>query len=281
MERTNPISLPLIPFGDHKITRLIIGGNPFCGNSHLSDELDEKMGLYYTPEQVVKVLKRCESAGINTVQARGDYHRVLYWLELFRREGGKLNWIAQTAPEMHDVYQNIRIAAAAGAIGIYHHGTQTDKFWQQGKIDKVRDYLKCIRDCDVRVGLGTHIPEVIMYAEEKNWDVDFYMACAYNISRDRKTGPRVSDIAKTHDDQYLDEDREKMCRVVRDTPKTCLLFKILAAGRKCATQDEVKNAFRFAFSNIKDTDAVVVGMYPEMEDQIALNVGYTKQFAAE
>ena len=38
-------------------------------------------------------------------------------------------------------------------------------------IDKVRDYLKCMRDCGVQVGLGTHYPEVIEYAEEKELGV--------------------------------------------------------------------------------------------------------------
>lgn len=28
---------------------------------------------------------------------------------------------------MSDVFQNIRVLAAAGAVGIYHHGTQTEK----------------------------------------------------------------------------------------------------------------------------------------------------------
>ena len=34
-------------------------------------------------------------------------------------------------------------------------------------------------------------------------------------------------------------------------------------------------AFRFAFENIKPKDAVVVGMFPKYEDQIALNVQHT------
>ena len=97
---------------------------------------------YYSAERVVDVLAQCQAAGINTVQARGDYHRVLYWIELFRRQGGQLHWIAQTASEMHDVFQNIRILAAAGAIGVYHHGSRTDRFWQEGEIDHVEDYLK-------------------------------------------------------------------------------------------------------------------------------------------
>jgi hypothetical protein len=268
-------ALPTVPLGPHRITRLIVGGNPFCGNSHFSAAKSREMAAYYTPRQVVEVLQRCERAGVNTVQARGDYHRVLYWLELFRREGGALQWIAQTASEMHDVMQNIRILAAAGAIGIYHHGTQTDRFWQAGEIDRVEDHLKCMRDSGVQVGLGTHIPEVIEYAEERGWDVDFYMACLYNLSREPRESALVSGVHAFEREQYLPEDRERMCEVIRRTPKTCLAFKILAAGRHCATQEEVGKAFQYAFGHIKEQDAAVVGMYPEHEDQVTLNVAHT------
>jgi hypothetical protein len=267
--------LPTVPFGPHRVTRLIVGGNPFCGNSHFSAAKSREMAAYYTAEQVVEVLQRCEQAGINTVQARGDYHRVLYWIELFRRGGGRLHWIAQTASEMHDVMQNIRVLAAAGAMGIYHHGTQTDRFWQAGEIDKVEDYLKCMRDCGVQVGLGTHIPEVIAYAEERDWDVDFYMACVYNLSRKPRESALVSGVHAFAQEEYLDEDRERMCETIRQTDKTCLAFKILAAGRHCGTQEEVGQAFQYAFDQIKAQDAVVVGMYPKEEDQVALNVAHT------
>ena len=97
---------------------------------------------------------------------RGDY-RMLEWLELYRRAGGRMNVIGQTASEMHDVFANIRILAAAGVAAIYHHGTATDKFWQAGRIDDCLPYLKCMRDCGVAVGLATHIPEVIEHAEEQ------------------------------------------------------------------------------------------------------------------
>ena len=198
--------LPSVPLGPHQVTRLIVGGNPFCGNSHFSAAMSREMAEYYTAERVVDVLARCQTAGINTVQARGDYHRVLYWIELFRRQGGTLYWIAQTASEMHDVFQNIRILTAAGAIAIYHHGSRTDRFWQDGHIDRVEDYLKCMRDSGVQVGLGTHIPEVIEYAEEKGWDLDFYMACAYNISRKPRESALVSHAQDTAREQYLAED---------------------------------------------------------------------------
>jgi len=37
-----------------------------------------------------------------------------------------------------------------------------------------------IHDAGLPAGIGSHIPEVIQYAEEKGWETDFYMACFYN-----------------------------------------------------------------------------------------------------
>lgn len=216
----------------------------------------------YTAPRVVETLKRAEAAGITAFQGRGDFHRIMYWLELFRREGGSLLWIAQTASEMSDVGQNIRVLAADGAAGIYHHGSSTDKLWKQGEFDTVRDRLAEIRDTGARVGLGTHMPEIIDYVESADWDIDFYMACFYNLSRIDRDSALVGG-SEPFNEPFYEEDPPRMCRVIRQTRKQILAFKILAAGRKCRSQDDVRRAFQFAFDNIKPTDAVVVGMMPE------------------
>jgi len=124
------------------------------------------------------------------------------------------------------------------------------------------------------VGLGTHIPEVIEYAEEKGWNVDFYMACFYNLSRKPRESALVSSQPAVSQEEFRADDPVRMCQVIRHTEKTCLAFKILGASRLCTTQQDVISAFRFAFENIKPKDAVVVGMFPKHEDQIALNVQY-------
>jgi len=269
--------LPTVPFGPVEVTRLIVGGNPFCGNSHVDAEMSTDMAEYHTAEAVVKSLHACQKAGINGVQARGDYHRVLHWIELFRRQGGELHWIAQTASEMHDVFQNIRILAAAGAVGVYHHGSATDRFWREGRIDAVEDYLKCMRDCGVQVGLASHIPEVIEYSEERDWDVDYYMTCLYNLSRTERESALVSgNAAAAAGEKFLAEDPPRMMKVVQTTAKQCLVFKILAASRRCGSQEEVAEAFRYAFENIKDCDAVVVGMFQKYLDQVSLNVEHAR-----
>ena len=66
-----------------------------------------------------------------------------------------------------------------------------------------------------------------------------------------------------------------MYEMIRRVPKPCLAFKILGATRRCTSQEQVRSAFIEAFENIKDTDAVVVGMFPQKEDQPALDSQYT------
>lgn len=257
----------LISLGRCEVSRLIVGHNPLCANSHFSEALNEEMTAYFTTPNVLGLYRRAEELGIRTFVIRGDF-RMLEWLELYRRAGGRMNVIGQTASEMHDVFANIRIMAAAGVAAIYHHGTQTDKFWQQGRVDACLPYLKVMRDCGVAVGLATHIPEVIEHADQSGWDVDFYLASLYNISRvPRESLIVTGDAGACAREPYLQEDRRRMLTVIRATPKPVLAFKVLAAGRLCGSTDSVRAAFAHAYSNIKPTDGVIVGLFPKHFDQ--------------
>jgi hypothetical protein len=256
-----------------------VGHNPPCGNSHFSDALNAQMQRYFTADKVVALYRRAQELGVKTLMIRGDF-RMLDWLEQYRRAGGRMNVIGQTASEMHDVFTNIRIMAAAGVGGIYHHGTQTDKFWREGRIDDCLPYLRCMRACGVAVGLGTHQPEIIEYAQEHGWDVDFYMACFYNLSRVARESAMVTGKTDYEREQYVPEDRARMCRVIAQVDKPVLAFKILAAGRLCATPQAVREAFSYAFSHIKPIDGVVVGLFPKDNDQTALDVQHAQEACA-
>jgi hypothetical protein len=192
---------------------------------------------------------------------------------MYRRAGGAMNVICQTASEMHDVFQNIRVCAAAGAEGIYHHGTQTDRFWWSGQIDRVKDYLACMRDCGVAVGLCSHRPEVVEYARERDWDVDFFMCCFYD--------PGGGQRRESAEELYGAADRDWMCRTILALDKPVLAFKILAATRHCATQEDVREAYRYAYSHVKTGDAVAVGFFPKYQDQISLGIRYAREACRE
>ncbi len=263
-----PGALPTIKLGPHTVSRLIVGGNPVSGNAHLAGGLGREMRDYFTAANVKKLLFNCEEAGINTWQSRGDRH-ILRLLTEYRLEGGKLQWIAQTASELADIPRHIR-ELAAHAIGIYHHGSQTDKFWQAGKIEAAREMCKVMRDTGVQVGLGTHIPEVIDYVESKAWDVDFYMTCVYNIERTREEAERVAG-RKVEGEFFWDPDREKMLQRVRQASKPCLIFKVYGATRNCRSAEDMLAALRLACRYAKPTDAIVIGMFPKYKEQVREN----------
>ncbi len=271
--------MPTVPFGPTRVSRLIIGGNPFSGNSHFSSALSEEMADYFTADRIVRTLLRAQQMGVKTMQSRGDRH-IMRVLREYRNSGGTMDWIAQTASELANLQGNIRQIARAGAIGAYHHGSRTDRLWTEGRIDEVRPLLAVMRDEGLQVGLGTHIPEVIDYAEEKGWDLDFYMACLYNLNRKPRDGAIVSSSLAQEEDRFVDADRDEMAKRILATDKTVLAFKLLAAGRKTDTPDNTRQAFRWAFAHIKPSDAVVVGVFPKYRDQVRENVAYTLMYGA-
>ena len=70
-------------------------------------------------------------------------------------------------------------------------------------------------------------------------------------------------------DIYLQSDPQRMYKVMRQTPKTCFAFKILAAGR--IADNGIAQAFRTAYASIKPNDGVYVGMFPRNKDEIMEN----------
>ena len=87
--------LPTMKIGDHDITRLIAGSNPFTGKSHMTPEVDADMKAYFTNAQAFAMLRRCEEAGITAVQSRGSMP-VMDLLWRYRQQGSGMHWLAQT-----------------------------------------------------------------------------------------------------------------------------------------------------------------------------------------
>ena len=91
--------------------------------------------------------------------------------------------------------------------------------------------LAPLRIAGVLAGVSTHKPEVIEYIEERGWDVDFYMGCAYNRTRTPdEIRKLLGQLPLPPNELYLENDPERMFAVMRQTRKTCFAFKILAAA---------------------------------------------------
>jgi len=266
--------MPQIRLGSHAVSRLICGANPFGAGSHLSVFVNHEMRRYYTPEQILKTLRRCQEVGINCWQAGGDRY------ELYRRfidEGGKMHYISIESGNP----AFIKTLARAGCIGIAHHGEATDSLFKSGRINQMQDYLKRVRDAGLLVGVSTHMPAVVDAVESKGWDVDYYMTCVYERHRSAAELEKLLGQAPIPvGEVYLPNDPPRMFKAMRQTKRPCLAFKILAAGRLSDRRQWVERAFRETFTSIKPNDAVIVGIYDRYSDQPAEDAALVRRFAS-
>jgi hypothetical protein len=269
--------MPTVPFGPHRISRLIAGSNTLNGGSHLSRFVNMQMKSYFTPPVVQQFLSKCQAERIDTWQGGPGN---LDALDEFRSGGGTMRFIS-LAHDQGDSKPDLADLAQRGTVAVAFHGEVTDRLFKEGRIDEAAEFLSKIRNAGMLAGVSTHMPDVVDYIESKNWQPDFYMTCVYERHRTRKElKGLLGRVPMPLNEVYLEEDPVRMWRAMRDTDKPCLAFKILAAGRVCDEQEDVEAAFKTTFANIKPTDAVIVGMYPEYEDQIALNAAYVRGFGA-
>lgn len=273
---TKILSLPEVPFGEHSISRLIVGENPLHGGSHQTRLMNMHMQEYYTADRNVELLRRCSAQGINTWQA-GYSQCIIDALLRFQEEGGEMQFICNCLPDQITNKDTFSKVLELNPIGVAFQGEVTDVLWRTGKINTIPDVLARIRDSGVMVGLSTHNPEVIDYTEGEDWDLDFYMACVYRKSRDHAELMEIMSEAPIGE-IYLPSDVPRMCETISKATKTCLAFKILAAGRTCDSSEQVRRAFEFVFGQIKPTDAVIVGMYPRYTDQVKENADFARMY---
>ncbi|MHB1154733.1 MAG: hypothetical protein ACYCWE_04365 [Eubacteriales bacterium] len=268
--------MPQIDFGKHSVSRLIVGANTMNGGSHLSRFVNMQMKRYFTPEKILEHLNQCQNSGINTWQSISGN---LNWYRMIQEQGVNMHFISLgwDTPDEPNMLENL---ASAGTIGIAHHGEYTDACYKNGKIHLVEEYCKKVRDKGMMVGVSTHMPDVLKHILDADWDVDFFMCCVYERHRTREELMKLlGDVPIPISEVYLENDPPRMYSIMRQTKKPCFAFKILAAGRLCENQKQVEQAFKETFMQIKPNDAVIVGMYPEYEDQVALNIKYVKQFS--
>jgi len=271
--------LPTIKLGAHAVTRLIIGGNPIYGHSHFNRILSESMIRWHTPERVVELIQHAEARGINTWQ-NSYAERTLSDLDRYREAGGKMNWLCLGKPDWDQNPDRINDAAKRKPIGIAPHGALAERLHRTNKLNVLTDLLKRIRDTGVLVGLSAHDPKVIELAEEKDWDVDYYMCCLYYLTRPREELQKLLGQDLPLGEIYLPGDPPRMFKVIQSTRKPCLAYKVLAAGRRVDSAAQVRQSFETALGQIKPTDAMIVGMWQQFGDQVSENAKMVREICA-
>ena len=226
-------------------------------------------------ERVVELLRRCEECGLNTFQ-NSYSERTLSDLERYRSSGGTMHWLCLGNPDWDQHPEFIDDAAKHRPIGISPHGHLNERLHRQKKYGVLTDLLKRIRDQGVLVGLSAHDPTLIETAEEKGWDVDYYMCALYFLTRTEEEYRAILGADLPLGEIYLPSDPPRMFKAIRTTSKPCLAYKLLAAGRRVRSPAEVHRCFEEAFAKFKPNDAAIVGMYQQFGDQVAENAAVVR-----
>ena len=254
--------------GTLKVSRLILGGNPFSGFSHQSGDDDRRMRRYYTTARLKETLRDAESLGITTLISRADNH-IIRLLEEYWDEGGTIRWIAQTCPERGNEPPQVGAAIAAGAAGVFVHGGTTDYLLAQHRMEALAPAVEQVKRAGLPIGVAGHTPAVFQWAEA-NLDLDFYMCSYYNPTS------RAQHAAHVHgaDERFHGDDRDAMAATIATLRRPVIHYKVLAAGR-----NDPADALAFVRAHWRDGDAVCIGhdrqKHPDAmrEDAALLGVG--------
>jgi hypothetical protein len=223
--------------GKYEISRLIIGGNLIAGSAHADNLLYQSalMTHYFTTEKILETWTLAEQNGINTTLMRADPHIIEHYQKFTRERGGKLQWIAQSAPEQGDPVENAQRARDNGAIAMYLHGNVSDTAVKQGKAEEIGRVVVGIRKTGLLAGIGAHLLATVQGCEQAKLDPDFYMFTVNRVN-------------------YYSSPAAEIAAFMKTIQKPWIGFKVLGAGR-----DKPPEGFLHAFQ--KGADFICVGMF--------------------
>jgi hypothetical protein len=240
-----------VNIGNVRLSRFILGSNPFSGFSHQSPVVDSDMKHYFTSARIKDTIRAAEALGVNTVLARADHH-VLRMLLEYWDEGSTVQWFAQTCPELGTPDVSINRAGEYGAKACHIHGGVMDFLLAQNQLADVPRWIDMIHEQGMQAGIAGHNPQVFEWAESAGLGVDYYMCSYYNSAHRDQRAEHVSG----QKEWFLEEDRQIMTALIPKLSKPVIHYKVLAAGR-----NDPAEAFATVARTMRQNDAVCVGIY--------------------
>lgn len=238
--------LPTVDFCGLRLTRLLLGANPFGGFSHQNSARDEAMRSWHTPERIMETWDRAWKAGINTFVTNNETKHVIETTEKYLSGGGPMQWIAQVSYRTYDsMEQSIDRAAAIGCRALYFHGGLVDELFSRRDVNCIRRWVEYGKRKGFPVGVAAHNLQAHEWVNDLQI-VDFHAVPFFNCG---------SVHHRSGGERFQLEDVFQATALIRALPRPCIAYKILGAGRI-----DPFMGFDYALRNIKAGDVINVGM---------------------
>jgi hypothetical protein len=236
------------------LSRMIIGTNWILGYSHTTAAADEMIrSRNGGAEAIAEILDAFLKSGVDTIMV--DLHnRRAMWDALKRAEdtSGKriirvdtpvIN-VDDSAPARREAEAAIAESAANGASFCLPHHSSVEQLVVKNSRSSPRlpDYLSMIRDHGMIPGLSAHMPELVVFSDLNNYDVQTYVQI-YNCAG-----------------FLMQVEIEYAHAIIWSARKPVMTIKPMAAGRVSPFV-----GLTFAFATTRECDMVTVGCLTPQE----------------
>ncbi len=247
-------AFPRTQVGGLSLPRLLIGTNWVLGYSHTSASADGMIrDRYAAPERAADLLCAYLSYDIDAVMAPFDPDgALLAGVRLAQERTGKrlilidtpvLN-VSDTAGGRREALARVAASREMGCAFCLPHHSSVEQLIDKhaGVIRRLPDYLDMIRQQGLIPGLSAHMPEVILYADQNDYDVETYIQifnCAGFL---------------------MQVEIEYIAKVIHGAKKPVMTIKSMAAGRVSPYV-----GLTFSFAALRPCDMVTLGAFTEDE----------------
>lgn len=247
-------SFPRTEVAGISLPRLLIGSNWILGYSHTSTSADAMIRTRFaTPQAVAELVEAYLEYDINALMAPFDGNPVL--LDGIHRAedrtGKKVILIdtpiidvSDSAQSREAAWKKIESGRKLGASFCLIHHSSAEKLVSKlkGTMDRLPDYLDMIRQNDMIPGLSAHMPELIVYSDQNEYDVQTYVQL-YNCAG-----------------FLMQVEVEYISKAIWNAKKPVMTIKSMAAGRVSPYV-----GLSFSFATLRPCDMVTLGAHTPQE----------------
>jgi len=160
--------------------------------------------------------------------------------------------VDDTPEARREAEATIKSCKEMGATFCLPHHSSVEQLVNKNKriIDRLPDYLSMVREYGMNPGLSAHMPELIVYSDENNYDVETYIQL-YNCMG-----------------YLMQVEIEYVHKVIWNAKKPVMTIKPMAAGRVTPFV-----GISFSFATLRPCDMVTVGCFTPEEAREDIEIG--------
>lgn len=248
------IQFPRTEVAGVSLPRMLIGSNWVLGYSHTSASADAMIkARYATKESAVELLEAYLSYGIDAMMAPFKENTPLmdailavedkYGRPIIRIDTPIIN-VDDSAAAREEARRSIEASRKMGNTFCLLHHSSAEKLVNKGKgtIERLPDYTDMIRENGLIPGLSAHMPELILYSDANEYDVETYIQI-YNCMG-----------------FLMQVEIESVHRIIWNAKKPVMTIKSMAAGR-CSPFVGIT----FNYATLRPCDMVTLGAFTPNE----------------